>query len=258
MIDWKHWHNEPWLVGGLVVLGWLWAMAAGPLRGFLAPGVAFPRGKAVRFYLGLLSFYLAVGSPLDQIAERFLFSAHMLQHQLLIFPAAILLLQGTPAWMVDPLLRPRWVRTPARLMTYPLVSGVTYTLVVSLWHAPALYDWALQDRFVHIVEHLMFFGAAVLYWWPVLSPSVVLPPRSHGVQMLYLLAVIIGMTPLFAFITFSHDVLYPTYEFAPRLFPTFSPMQDQVLAGVMMKLVGLFGGMAAFGFAFAAWYKRQR
>ena len=115
MIDWKHWHNEPWLVGGLVVLGWLWAMAAGPLRGFLAPGVAFPRGKAVRFYLGLLSFYLAVGSPLDQVAERFLFSAHMLQHQLLIFPAAVLLLQGTPAWMVDPLLRPRWVRTPARI-----------------------------------------------------------------------------------------------------------------------------------------------
>ena len=133
--------------------------------------------------------------------------------------------------MVDPLFRPRWVRTPARLMTYPLVSGVTYTLVVSLWHAPALYDWALQDRFVHIIEHLMFFGAAVLYWWPVLSPSVVLPPRSHGVQMLYLLAVIIGMTPLFAFITFSHDVLYPTYEFAPRLFPTFSPMQDQVQIG---------------------------
>jgi putative membrane protein len=258
MIDWRHWHNEPWLVGGLVVLGWIWAIAAGPLRGWLAPGEAFPRGRAVRFYLGLLSFYLAVGSPLDQVAERFLFSAHMLQHQLLIFPAAILLLQGMPAWMVDPLLRPRLVRLPARFITHPLVSGITYTLVVSLWHAPALYDWALQDRFVHIIEHLMFFGAAVLYWWPVLSPSDVLPRRGHGVQMLYLLAVIIGMTPLFAFITFSHDVLYPTYEFAPRLFAGFSPMHDQVLAGVMMKLVGLFGGMVAFGFAFAAWYRNNR
>ena len=54
---------------GLVVLGWIWAIAAGPLRGWLAPGEAFPRGRAVRFYLGLLSFYLAVGSPLDQVAR---------------------------------------------------------------------------------------------------------------------------------------------------------------------------------------------
>lgn len=258
MIDWRHWHNEPWLVGGLVVLGWLWAIAAGPLRGRLSPGSAFPRSQAIRFYLGLFSFYIAVGSPLDQVAERFLFSAHMLQHQILIFPAAILLLQGTPSWMIDPVLRPRWVFVPARFFTHPLISGLNYTLVVSLWHAPALYDWALQDRLVHIVEHLMFFSAAVLYWWPVLSPSTVLPRRAHGVQMLYLLAVIIAMTPLFAFITFSHDVLYPTYEFAPRLFPSFSAMHDQVLAGVMMKLVGLFGGMVAFGFAFASWYRRNR
>jgi putative membrane protein len=160
--------------------------------------------------------------------------------------------------MIDPLLRPRLIQMPARLFTHPLVAGVIYTLVVSVWHAPDLYDWALQDRLVHIIEHLMFFGAAVLYWWPVLSPSNVLPRRAFGVQMLYLLAIIIAMTPLFAFITFSHDVLYPTYEFAPRLFPTFSPMHDQVLAGVMMKLVGLFGGMVAFGFAFAGWYRRHR
>ena len=54
MIDWRHWHNEPWLIGGLVVLGWLWAVLAGPLRSRLAPGKPFPRGQAVRFYLSLL------------------------------------------------------------------------------------------------------------------------------------------------------------------------------------------------------------
>lgn len=96
MIDWRHWHNEPWLVGGLVVLRWLWAIAAGPLRSRLAPGAPYPRAQSIRFYLGLFSFYIAVGSPLDQVAERFLFSAHMLQHQILIFPAAILLLQVCP------------------------------------------------------------------------------------------------------------------------------------------------------------------
>src|SRR5690606_12935010 len=110
MIDWRHWHNEPWLIGGLVALGWLWAVAAGPWRARLAwhtagsaeeaRRVPFPRGHAVRFYLSLFVFYLAVGSPLDQIAERFLFSAHMLQHQLLMYPAAILFLLGIPHWMI--------------------------------------------------------------------------------------------------------------------------------------------------------------
>ena len=38
MIDWRHWHNEPWLIGGLVVAGWLWAVLAGPFRVRLAPG----------------------------------------------------------------------------------------------------------------------------------------------------------------------------------------------------------------------------
>src|SRR5262245_9483948 len=146
MIDWRHWHNEPWLIGGLVLLGWLWAVLAGPFRARLAPGAPFPRAHAVRFYLALLVFYLAVGSPLDQIAERFLFSAHMLQHQLLIYPAAILFLLGVPPWMLDSILSPAVVRVPWRMLTQPVVAALFYALVVGLWHAPSLYDLALRNK----------------------------------------------------------------------------------------------------------------
>lgn len=258
MIDWRHWHNEPWLIGGLVVAGWLWAVLAGPFRARLAPGTPWPLAQALQFYSGLLFFYLAVGSPLDQVAERYLFSAHMLQHQLMIYPAAILFLRGLPFWMIDPVLGARGLHPLLRLVTHPLIAGSTYTIVVGAWHAPMLYDWALQDRLVHIIEHLMFFGAAILYWWPLFSPSRVLPPRRPGVQMVYLLGVLIAMTPVFAYVTFSHDVLYPTYEYAPRLFPNFSAADDQLLAGVMMKLVGVFGAVAALAVAFFGWYRERR
>ena len=258
MIDWRHWHNEPWLIGGLVVAGWLWAVLAGPFRARLAPGQPWPLAQAIQFYSGLLFFYLAVGSPLDQVAERYLFSAHMLQHQLMIYPAAILFLRGLPSWMIDPVLGAPGLHPVLRLVTHPLIAGSTYTIVVGAWHAPMFYDWALQDRLVHIIEHLMFFGAAILYWWPLFSPSRVLPPRRPGVQMVYLLGVLIAMTPVFAYITFSHDVLYPTYEYAPRLFPNFSAADDQLLAGVMMKLVGVFGAMAALAVAFFGWYRERR
>jgi putative membrane protein len=150
------------------------------------------------------------------------------------------------------------VQVPLRALTHPLGCGAIFTLVVGAWHAPTLYEWALRHKAVHAVEHVMFFLAALLYWWPLLSPSGVLPRRSYAVQMLYILGVLIAMTPLFAYITFTRDILYPTYEFAPRLVVQFSPADDQLLAGVMMKLVGVFGGLAALAVAFSGWYRENR
>ncbi|HWA08019.1 MAG TPA: cytochrome c oxidase assembly protein [Opitutaceae bacterium] len=255
MIDWRHWHNEPYLVGGLVLLGWLHAILAGPLRGRLAPGAPYPRQAAIRFYSALVLFYLSVGSPLDQIGERLLFSAHMLQHQLLIYPCAILFLTGLTPWMVDPVLARPGLRGVLRFLTNPLVCGLVYILVYSLWHMPVLYDWALQNKLVHVAEHVMLFGAALFHWWPLLSPSRAFPPASYATQMVYLFAVLIGMTPAFAYLVFSDDILYPTYEYAPRLFANFSPANDQLLAGVMMKIVGMGVTMIAFGWSFYRWSK---
>ena len=111
---------------------------------------------------------------------------------------------------------------------------------------------------MHVLEHLMFFLAALLYWWPLLSPSRVLPRRNYGVQMLYLLGVVVTMTPVFAYITFSQDVLYPPYEFAPRLFAKFSAADDQLLAGSMMKLIGVAVSLGAFMVAFFRWYEEKK
>ncbi len=254
MIDWTHWHNEPFLIGGLVFLGWLHAILAGPLRPRLAPGEPWPRRHAIRFYLSLVVFYLAVGSPLDQAGERFLFSAHMLQHQLLVYPAALLFLTGLPDWMLRPVTSRPTLRPWLRLLTHPIICGIVYVVVISAWHAPVMYDWALQDRTVHIAEHFSFFGAALLMWWPLAGPSRDLPPATHAWQMFYLVGLTIAMTPIFAYLTFSQDVLYPTYEFAPRL-TGLTPHQDQVLAGSMMKLTGMGVSMTVFALAFYRWYQ---
>ncbi len=262
MIDWRHWHNEPILVGGLVFLGWLWAVLAGPLRarmmqraGAAGEPNVFPRHQAITFYASLVVFYFAVGSPLDQVGEAYLLSAHMLQHQLLIYPAAILFLLGIPHWMIDPVLRQRPVQPIARFLTRPINCALIFLLIFGGWHTPWMYDAALNNKLIHVSEHLMFFGAALFYWWPLLSPSRVLPKSGYGTQMLYLLGVIIGMMPIHAYITFSHDIIYPTYELAPRLFPTFSPADDQLLAGVSMQLMAMLVGLGAFTVAFYRWYQ---
>jgi putative membrane protein len=253
MIDWLHWHNEPYLVGGLVVLGWMYTLATRPLRAFLAPAEPYSRGHAIRFYVSLLVFYLAVGSPLDQIGERFLLSAHMVQHQLLIYGAGVLFLLGLPPWMVRGLTLHRSLRPILRLLSHPVVCGVIYTATLTIWHTPALYDLALRSKNVHVLEHLMFFGAALFYWWPILSPSDEYPPISYPGQIVYLLAVTIGMTPLFAFIAFSDNVLYPTYEYAPRVIARLGAAEDQLLGAMIMKLGGMAVTLLVMGLAFYRW-----
>jgi len=258
MIDWRHWHNEPLLVGGIVIAGWLWALLAGPFRARWAPGEPFPRRHAWFFYSSLLLFYLAVGSPLDQIGERFLFSAHMFQHLVIMYPAPVLLLCGLPWWMVDRALDRRPLRRPLKLLFSPISCGALATLVISVWHAPLLYEWALQDKVIHVVEHLMFFGVSVLFWWPLMSPSRAFPPLSYAGRMLFIFCIEITMTPVFAYVTFSSNILYPTYEYAPRLFATFTATDDQTLAGAMMKLTGMGVSLIAFGYAFYHWSRANQ
>ena len=255
MIDWTHWHNEPYLVGGLIVLGWLYALCTGPLRPRFAANAPFPTSHAVKFYSALVIFYLAVGSPLDQIGERFLLTAHMVQHMLLMYPAAVLFLLGLPEWLVAPLTRTPLLCSVLRRLTHPVVCALIYILTLSVWHTPPLYDLALQNKYVHVLEHVMFFVAALFYWWPVISPSPALPRLGYGQQMIYLLAVTIGMTPLFAFLAFADNILYPTYEYAPRLIANFSPMQDQLLGASVMKLGGLMVTFIALVVAFYRWYQ---
>jgi putative membrane protein len=257
MIDWGHWHNEPYLIGGIILLGWLYAVMTGPLRAHLAPpGTPYPVRQAWLYYSGLMVFYLAVGSPLDQIGERFLFSAHMVQHMLLDYPAALLFMLGIPSWVADAPIRRFPFQSVLRAIFHPLVCGLIFSLVYSIWHMPSLYEWALQNKLTHVVQHLMFFGTALFYWWPLVSPSKILRPSSYPAQMLHVFAVAVWLTPVFAYVTFSPDVLYPTYEFAPRLIAELTPREDQVLAGTIMKIGGLSVALACFGWSFWRWSSR--
>ena len=255
LIDLRHWHNEPYLIGGLLLLAWVYALATGPLREWLGFTQPVSRWRQAGYYTSLMLFYLAVGSPFDQLGERFLFSAHMVQHVILIYPCAILWLLGWPAELLDGAIsRLGRLGFIGWFLTRPVTAAVLYVVTQSVWHIPELYDMALQDRFVHVMEHLTFFSTAVLFWWPVVTRSTRWRPLRLPTQMLYLFVVGIAFTPLFVFITFSDNVLYPTYEFAPRLIAGFSPMDDQILAGAIMKLSNVVVTVVGFTIIFLLWY----
>lgn len=253
-----HWHTEPFLLLALLFFGWAYALAVGPFRARLAPpGTPFSPARAASWYLALLLAYLAVGSPLDQIAEEFLFSAHMLQHMILVYPVVFCLLWGLPSWLADLLLRPAPVRAAARLLFHPAVGGLAFTLTYTLWHIPSLYEAALHSKPVHILEHFTMFLTGAMMLGGFASPSRLLPGPGYGIRMLTVFLLMVGQLPVFAFLSFADSVHYETYAWAPRIIPGFSALEDQILGGVLMKISNMAVSLALFGYCFYAWARRD-
>lgn len=248
-----HWHTEPGLLITLLVLVWGYAVATGPLRGWIAPGAPYPAWRAASYYAAVVVTYLTVGSPLDQIGEQFLFSMHMVQHELLIYVIPPLFILGTPPWLVDWVIEKTRLRAPLRILTKPVVAGVLFTFTFSIWHVPGLYEAALHDKGIHIFEHVTVFLTATLMLWPFLSQSRLVPTAAYGVQMIYVFLLMIGQLPIFAFLSFADEVFYPTYEYAARLeFMNVAPLADQILGGVIMKVWNMLVSITLFT---VAWYR---
>lgn len=254
-----HWHTEPLLLLLVVGASWAHALACGPYRARCLPGrTEYPVGHAVRFHLGVLVGYVAVGSPLDQLGESFLFWAHMLQHMLLIYVSAPLIVTGLPPELVDGFLkdRPRLTRALA-FLTHPVTGGLIFTLCFSMWHFPELYEAALRSRPLHVVEHWSMFLPAILMVWPLFSLSQRLPRIGYGMAIFYSFGLMVADLPLWAVLIFGDHPIYETYRLAPRV-SELSAAADMILGAVVMKGFNEVFALGCMGYAFFAWYQREK
>ena len=258
MIDWRQWHAEPLLVDGLVLLGWIYGLLAGPWRGRLAPGERWPARAAGYFYGGLFLAYLAVGSPLERVGGLYLFSVHIALQLLILYPAAGLLLLGVPAWMGDRVLAHPVGRALGSVLFRPWVAGAVFVLVVSAGYAPRLLNGILTHPRGQGVEHAVDLAAGVLFWWPLLSPSRILPPVGFGGRMLYLFALEVALTGVFTFLLMAEHPMYPTYELAPRLVPDLTPENDQILGGILLSGISSLVLVGTLGVTFWQWAKESK
>lgn len=231
-------------LGTLYVRGW-WRLRRAPRARGAAPG-----WKLAAYLVGLLSVVVALCSPIELLAELS-FTAHMVQHQLLMMVAPPLILLGAPfpfvLWGLSPGAR-RWlgalVSRPGRVrrvlgtLTWMPVAGTLYVLTIWGWHYPMAYEAALRHPWLHDVEHLTFFGTAVLFWWPIVNPA----PRfrrlttgaMYGARIGYLILATAQNTLLGAVFGLAERVFYASYAAAPRLLADLSPVEDQAFGGGVM------------------------
>src|SRR6266487_576586 len=226
------WSWEPSILIGTALIVGLYLYAVGPLRKRYHLAERVKRSQVVYFLLSVFLIFLALVSPLDELGDSYLFSAHMVQHLFLTIIGPPLLLLGTPEWLVKPALRNKVIFNIAQVLTYPAVAFVLYNVDFWLWHAPPLYNATLENQYIHILEHLTFIIFGLLYWWPIFSPSKELPRLSIGGQILYLFLSGMPSVLLGAGLTFTPP-LYAPYIAAPRIWGI-SAATDQQRGGLIM------------------------
>jgi putative membrane protein len=230
-------------------------LAAGAWVGaWLARGARPRRGETLAFAGALVTLLVVLNGPLHALSDRYLFSAHMVQHLALSLVVPPLLLIGLPAWMIDALARPAWL---ARALTRPVPALGLYAIALVGWHLPRPYGAALETHGLHIVQHLSLIATAVLAWWPVLARSEAAPRLPHAAQILYLFAFGFPMTAVAVMITGAETLLYPFYEAAPRVLPL-SALADQRLGGVIMWVPAGLVPLVAFTVVFFKWAAAER
>jgi putative membrane protein len=247
-VGWLKWSIHPSTVIGIIALGalYLW-------RGSRAPrGEQLNGARKLSFFTGLLVMFASLNGPLHDLSDSFLFSAHMVQHLLLTLAVPPLLIAGTPGWMLRPALSNKTIAAIARRITKPVFCFLAFNIVLAAWHLPELYNLAMANHNVHIVEHLMFMIVAVLMWWPLMSPLPELPRLSYPGQMLYSFLVSIPMSIVAVYITMADHVLYPAYSAAPRVM-NLSPMEDQLTGGLIMWVPGSFVFVIIITVVFFRW-----
>jgi putative membrane protein len=228
-------HPDVWLLVGLFAAGYAIAIVRlGPR--WAAPGQAVvTRFQVVCWSLGVLAIWVASDYPIHDVAERYNYSVHMVQHLTFSMVATPLLLLGTPAWLLRGLLRPpallRAVRTLARFVPALLIFNVV--LVVMHW--PLVVDASLHSGLVHFLLHAVLFVSSLIVWLPVVSPLPEIPRLVPLIRMLYLFAWSIVPTVPASFLTFGSSPLYKFYEHVPHLYGL-STLEDQQLAGLVMKI----------------------
>ena len=255
---WNSWSWEPGVLLGLLVAAALYARGARRLSGHTGERAARPRHVA-SFYGGLGAVMVALVSPLDALSAT-LFSAHMVQHLVLMIIAAPLLVYGRPALALmlglprsirtamlslnTPLLKASW-----RVVTRPAVVLALHVAALWAWHLPSLYQAALRSEAIHIAEHVTFLATALLFWSLVLTAGR-RTRLGYAQAILYVFVISLQSAALGAILTFASAVLYPVHAAGAALW-RLAPIADQQLAGAIMWIPG--GGVYLVTMAVLFW-----
>jgi cytochrome c oxidase assembly factor CtaG len=247
------WDWEPSVIVGSVLL----------LGGYLAAVRFRVDRKAILFASGVVAMFLALVSPLDELGDDYLFSAHMLQHILLDLVAPPLFVLGLPAWLCRRMLRWSPAAKAERILGIPVLAWSLGVGTLWIWHLPVLYDATLANETIHIFEHLTFLVTGTILFWPVFTP---LDERRMAplIAMAYLSFAAVANSLLGIILTIASTPFYSGYAHPKdelgalaliRNTWGLNQVADQQLGGVFMWAIGSVIFLGAIMVVVVRWYE---
>jgi len=244
------WTLDPSIAIPLLLAAILYAVGCVRLRARAGRGRERLIRRACLYVAGWLFLAGALVSPLHEAGEHS-FTFHMIEHELLMLPATLLLVAARPGaallWGL-----PRSLRHLAgsaarfsswRRLTEPITATGIQGLVLWLWHMPGPFDLALRQEGWHIAQHLCFVAVALLFWWAMLHRT----SKALAAMCLFTTSMIGGA--LGALMALSASPWYSSYAQMGMTPFGLSPAEDQQLAGLIMWIPG-----GAFHLAAALWF----
>jgi putative membrane protein len=249
------WEIEPSIVVGCVLL----------LAAYLFAVRWRRAATTLWFAAGVAIMALDLVGPLDVLGDSYLFSAHMLEHLVLVLVVPPLLVIGLPADTARAIVRWPPARRVERVLRRPVWAWLIGIVTLWVWHLPALYNLTLASETVHAGEHLSFLVTATIFWWPLLSPMTG-SRLGTAAALTYLVAGAVANTVLGVLLTFAPVGLYPAYLHPVDELGALTLIRsgwgldaaaDQQLGGVLMWVCGMFVFLWAMLVVLARWYRAE-
>lgn len=257
------WDLDPFFIVLIGLVSWIYYLGVRKVNRE-HPAAPVPTMRVVYFYGGIAALVIAVLSPLAYY-DTTLFSVHMWQHMVLTLGAAPLLALGAPITLAlraaspkvrRELLLPILHSKIVGVLAFPVFSWVVFVAMMWGSHFSPLYNEALENAWLHRLEHAGYVSAALLFWWPVIAADPIRWRMNHPLRILYLFLQMPQNSFLGVAFYGSNSVLYEHYETLLRTWgPT--PIADQQLAGISMWVFGDLVFIAAVAAVAYSWVQHD-
>lgn len=271
---------SPYLIGVIVFLTVLYFLITVSWRKDFKVSEPLKRNEAMNFILAMITLYIIKGSPIDLLGH-IMFTVHMVQMAFLLLLVPILLIKGIPWWVWKVVVELPVIRNILKVLTQPVIAIFVFIGLFSVYHLPSVFDTIKLDPNTHGIFTFVLFLSAMFMYWPLLNKVDGQPKMKNILKLAYIAANAVLITPACALIIFANTPLYETYTnpdmwmqamalcvpastlsgltlSGPELFSNMSPVSDQQVGGVLMKIIQeiIFG--AILYRVFRNWWTNER
>jgi len=271
---------SPLFMAFMMAVTVLYTFVVGPWRHRFDGSAEVTWKRQTSFILAMVLLYLTQGGPLSLLGHL-MFTFHMTNMAIAYILVPPLLIYGIPDWLWRSMFRAKFWKMFSVFLN-PIVSLGLFILLFSFYHMPDNHDWIMTNFTIHRIYYVVLFLSSITMWWHVYLPNPEWRRMSPLVTLLYIFLSGLLLTPACVMIIFANAPLFAVYNDpdvwvqamgycvagdpaellskfdGPAFFNMLSPMDDQQLGGIIMKLLQEFVNAAALYTVFMTWYRKER